>query len=231
MPPISAIVFDLDNTLWDVWPAIVRAEQEMYACLSERYPRITAKHSIESLRAERERAAQAEPHMSFDFTYMRIATLKRCALEAGYEESMAQEVFDVFYRARNSVTLYREVLPTLDRLHGRYRLFTLTNGNADLAAIGLKRYFDGCFAARDVGALKPDPAAFRHVLAHAGVDPEQVLHVGDDPVADVHGARSVGMHAAWLNRNGAVWDTALGAHPVTLSKLDDLFSLLHREVI
>lgn len=231
MPPISAIVFDLDNTLWDVWPAIVRAEQEMYAFLSERYPRVTAKHSIESLRAERERTAQAESHMSHDFTYLRIATLRRCAREAGYDEAMAQEAFDVFYRARNSVTLYRDVLPALDRLHGRYRLFTLTNGNADLSVIGLKRYFDRCFAAREVGALKPDPAAFRHVLAHAGIAAEEVLHIGDDPVADVQGARNAGMQTAWLNRNGAVWNSALGAHPATLTRLDDVFALLHREAV
>jgi len=228
---ISTIVFDLDNTLWDVWPAIVKAEQGMYAFLAERYPRVTAKHSMESLRVERERSARAEPHMSHDFTYMRLATLKRCAKESGYPESMAQEAFDVFFCARNSVSLYRDVLPTLNRLLGRYRLFTLTNGNADLSAIGLKQFFDRTFAARDVGALKPDPAAFRHVLAHAGVAPEEVLHIGDDPVADVQGARGVGMHTAWLNRDGAVWNAELGAHPPTLTKLDDVFSLLHREVV
>src|SRR5690242_18515735 len=79
MRTVSAICFDLDNTLWDVWPAIVRAEQEMYAFLNERYPRLCAKYSIEALRAERERVALDEPHMSHDFTYLRLATLRRCA--------------------------------------------------------------------------------------------------------------------------------------------------------
>ena len=226
MQRVTAIIFDLDNTLWDVWPVIVRAEQEMYAFLAERYPRLTAKFSVDGLRTERERVAQDEPKMGHDFTYLRKASLKRCALSVGYAETVAEEAFDVFYRARNTVTLYRDVLPALKELHGRYRLFSLTNGNADLKAIGLGHLFDASFAARDVGVLKPNPAVFRHVLAHMQLDPVQVLHIGDDPIADVQGARNVGMHSVWMNREGARWDATLGTHPVTLAKLDELVSLL-----
>jgi 2-haloalkanoic acid dehalogenase type II len=226
MLPISAIVFDLDNTLWDVWPVIVRAEHEIYAFLSERYPRVAAKYSIDALRAERQQVADDEPHMGHDFTYLRKASLKRCAAAVGYPESMVEEAFEVFFRARNSVTLYRDVLPTLRKLHGRYRLFTLTNGNADLGAIGLRHFFDGHFAAREVGALKPDPMVFRHVLKHAQLPAESVLHIGDDPVADVQGARNAGMHSYWMNREGATWASHLGAPPPTVSRLDELLPVL-----
>jgi putative hydrolase of the HAD superfamily len=181
---------------------------------------------VESLRTERERVAQDEPNMGHDFTYLRKASLKRCAQAAGYDESMALEAFDVFYRARNTVTLYRDVLPALELLSSRYRLYSLTNGNADLKSIGLARFFAGSFAAREVGVLKPDPAVFRHVLSHTRLDPDQVLHIGDDPIADVQGARNVGMHSLWINRIGTRWDPALGVHPVTVAKLDDLVDLL-----
>src|SRR5687768_3620520 len=93
MRRISAICFDLDNTLWDVWPVIVRAEQEMYAFLQARYPRIAARYSVEALRAERERIVVDEPHMHHDFTYLRKASLKRCADAVGYCEPVAEEAF------------------------------------------------------------------------------------------------------------------------------------------
>jgi putative hydrolase of the HAD superfamily len=228
VPRTTAIIFDLDNTLWEVWPVIVRAEQAMYEYLGTRYPKIVARYGIEALRTVREQVALDEPHMGHDFTYLRLASLRRCARETGYEECIAEEVFDVFYRARNDVTLYRDVEPTLARLHGRYRLFTLTNGNADLAAIGLDRYFEGSFAARTIGALKPHPSVFQHVLDRAGLSAAEVIHIGDDPVADVQGARSAGMQSLWLNRVGARWPENMGALPTTLSKLDELVDLLSR---
>jgi len=226
MHRIAAICFDLDNTLWDVWPVILRAEQEMYAFLGERYPRIAARYGIDELRAERERVVQEEPHMRHDFTYLRKASLRRCARAVGYDESVAEEVFAVFFRARNAVTPYKEVPLALTKLAQRFRLFTLTNGNADLNAIGLDHHFEARFAAREVGALKPEAAAFRHVLDKAQLDPIRVLFVGDDPVADIQGARAVGMQSVWLNRTGALWSAEFGAQPPTVSRLDELLQLL-----
>src|SRR5437773_8711693 len=125
MRNILAICFDLDNTLWDVWPVILRAEQEMYAFLSERYPRIVAKYSIEALRSERERVAESEPHMHHDFTYLRKASLRLCAQSVGHDPTIAEEIFDVFFRARNNVTLYKDAQQALPELRARFRLFSL----------------------------------------------------------------------------------------------------------
>jgi 2-haloalkanoic acid dehalogenase type II len=223
---ITAICFDLDNTLWDVWPAIVRAEQDMYSFIQERYPRMAARYSIDALRAERTRIMEDEPHMSHDFTYLRKASLRRCADEVGYCEPVHEEAFEVFFKARNSVTLYAEVPAVLEKLRQRYRLFTLTNGNADLTAIGIDHHFEARFAARDVGALKPAVQAFEHVIAETRVPAHKILFVGDDPVADVQGARAVGMKPVWVNRNGALWSAEHGLQPQTIRTLEELESAL-----
>lgn len=225
MREVQAIIFDLDNTLWDVGPVILRAEHAMLAYIADRYPRILELHTAESMRDVRARMALEHPAMRHDFTWLRKQALRAHALEAGYPESLAEEVFEVFYRARNEVALYEDVLPSLEGLRRRVRLFAISNGNADLGVIGLARYFEGSLAAREAGVLKPDPRIFAILLERVGLAPQQALHVGDDPEADVEGARRAGVVPVWLNRPGAAWPR--DSHPpLSIRSLVEIESLI-----
>ena len=52
----------------------------------------------------------------------------------------------------------------------------------------------------EVGYYKPDPRIFRDALNATGLtNPENVIFVGDNPVADIDGAKRFGMMAAWLH--------------------------------
>lgn len=222
MREVQAIIFDLDNTLWEVGPVIVRAEHAMLSFLAECYPRVLEQHSLDSMRDVRARMALEHPAMRHDFTWLRLESLRRHAREAGYAEAMAEEAFAVFYRARNEVTLYDDVVPALEHLHARFRLFAISNGNADLAAIGLAGFFERALAARDAGMLKPDPRIFGLLLQQAGLRPERAVHVGDDAVADVEGARRAGVTPVWLNRSGEDWPVATSPPPLTVHSLTEL---------
>jgi len=226
MREVQAIIFDLDDTLWEVGPVIVRAERAMLAFLAARYPRVLEQHTLESMRDVRARVALEHPAMRHDFTWLRLESLRHHAREAEYPERMADEAFAVFYAARNEVTLFDDVLPALARLHGRYRLFAVSNGNADLSVIGLARYFEHSLGAREAGMLKPDPRIFAQLLGRAGLGPERVLHVGDDAVADVEGARRAGVTPVWLNRGGAAWPSGASPSPLTVRTLTELADLL-----
>ncbi|HEX2495030.1 MAG TPA: HAD family hydrolase [Steroidobacter sp.] len=228
MRSIRAICFDLDNTLWDVWPAIQRAEKAMYDYLLERYPRLAAAHTVETLRAARERTAALYPQMKHDFTFLRLQSLRDHARDFGYEETMAQEAFDVFIRARNDVELYEDVLPALAALRARYRLFTASNGNADLEKIGLAHFFERSIAARHVGALKPDPVIFRKVVDGTDLALDEVAYVGDDPHLDVEGARNAGMAAIWINRTQAPWPLEIEPAAHAVCSLTELVEILAR---
>jgi HAD superfamily hydrolase (TIGR01509 family) len=215
--------FDLDDTLWPVAPVIAAAEEVLLTWLRFRYPRAVHGHSIESMRTLRARIAEQFPDQCHDVTFLRQRALARQFGAAGYPESLADEALEVFLIERNRVDLYADVRPSLARLHSRYRLFAVSNGNADLARCGLADLFDGHITARAAGAAKPDARIFAQLLAKAGVQPSQVLHIGDDPLADVIGATRAGLSAVWLNRNAGAWPGGLPPPPRTIATLDELF--------
>lgn len=206
---LRAIAFDLDNTLWDVGPVLLRAEQRLREWLHEHCPRITERVSVEEMRAARERLARSEPHNAHDFTYLRIAALAVHARECGYEEEVAERAFEVFFAARNELQPYADVQPALQRLALRYALASLSNGNADLELIGLASLFNVSLNARQIGAAKPHPRCFEQLARDLYLEPRNILYVGDDPALDVEAARAAGMRTAWMNRSQEPWPAGL----------------------
>jgi putative hydrolase of the HAD superfamily len=103
---------------------------------------------------------------------------------------------------------------------------SLSNGNADLAVIGLSRYFEHVLGASEAGAAKPDARIFELLLQRAGLEPAQVAYVGDDPHADVAGARAVGMQAVWVDRFGRPWPEEVEPPAHRVGNLSELVALL-----
>lgn len=223
---IRAICFDLDNTLWDVFPVIMRAERTMYHFLAERYPRTVANTTIEAMREARVQVALEHPQMQHDFTFLRKQALRNLAREHRYPDALVDEAFDVFISARNDVTLYEDVRSALDALQLRYRLFTASNGNADLKRIGIAHLFERSIAAREVGVLKPDPVVFHKVVEGTDLRLDEVVYVGDDPALDIEGARRAGMHAIWINRDNAAWPSEIEPSRYAIASLTELTTLL-----
>jgi len=223
---VRAICFDLDNTLWDVRPVIVRAERSMYEFLKERYPRTVANSTLEALREARNRVALEHPQKEHDFTFLRKAALRNLALEHHYPDALIEEAFAVFIGARNEVTLYDDVMPALHTLRSRYRLFTASNGNADLQQIGIAHLFERSVAAREVGAAKPDPLIFQRAIEGTGLRMDETIYVGDDPLLDIVGARRAGMQSVWIDRDGIEWPAGLEPARHSVSSLTQLVDLL-----
>ena len=216
------ISLDLDDTLWPVAPVIASAEKILLDWLKVRYPRAARGHTSESMRAARTRLAIQYPERSHDLTFLRRHALARQFQAAGYAESGCDEAMEIFLEARNRVEFYDDVRPALTRLRAAYRLYAVSNGNADLERCGIGDLFEGHVTAISAGAAKPDARIFAALAEMAGVSPEEVLHVGDDPLADVVGARQAGMQAVWLNRDSRTWPVALAPPARTISTLAEI---------
>jgi FMN hydrolase / 5-amino-6-(5-phospho-D-ribitylamino)uracil phosphatase len=223
---VSAICFDLDNTLWEIEPVLMRAERILADWLEARYPRIKARFSAAEVQEVRASLLRELPHQAHDLSYLRRETIARLAEAAGYERDIAHEAFALWHSARNEVEPFAEVIPALEILRRRFRLATLTNGNADLSVIGIAHYFEVSLHAGALGCAKPDPRTYARLADALTLKPAEILFVGDEPYADVAGPRTAGMQTVWMNRGGVVWPAAMPAADSSVTSLDGLVALL-----
>ena len=224
---IKAITLDLDDTLWPVWPAIERAEQALGDWLGQHAPMTAALFASPAARHEmREQITLSRPDLKYQLSTIRREAIRLALQRSGEDPQLAEAAFDVFFTERNRVTLYADVLLALEFLASRFPLVALSNGNADLQRIGIGRYFKASISAQAFGVGKPDPRIFHAAAGAAAVQPEQVLHVGDDATLDVLGALNCGMQTVWINRADHLWvlDAVPNETVTTLTELCDFFS-------
>jgi FMN hydrolase / 5-amino-6-(5-phospho-D-ribitylamino)uracil phosphatase len=221
--PVRAITLDLDDTLWPFAPIGARIEQVLHDWLLQHSPRTAARFPIAAMRQLREEVFAAHPHLVHDLSQMRRLTLHRALRDSGADQALVEPAFAVFYAARNQVECYPDSIAALQRIAARVPVAALSNGNADLATIGLAPHFAFQLSAREHGAAKPDPGIFHAACARLGLPCAQVLHVGDHIEMDVLGAMQAGLRGCWINREAQAWHppTPPDLHFDTLTGLAD----------
>jgi 2-haloalkanoic acid dehalogenase type II len=200
-----AITLDLDDTLWPIAPVIEQAETALHDWMLVHAPNAAARYPVAAMRALRDAVALANPHLAHDYTAQRKLSLAHAFTECGHDAELVEAAFAAFHAARNRVELYPDVDAALDRLAAHAPLAALTNGNADLAQIGLHHRFVFALCAREHGSAKPEADIFHAACARLGVAPHEVLHVGDDSELDIVGAARAGLRTCWINRRGEDW--------------------------
>lgn len=200
--PIKAVLFDLDDTLWPVAPVIQHAEQTLHNWLTLHVPEVASRYSIEAMRERRSALVGSDSRFQYDLWALRHALLTQVLDEVGADVALADPAMAVFSEARNRVSIFADVEPALHQLGQQVMLGSISNGFADLQAIGLAKFFKISLAAHQFGCAKPDPRIFISACEALGLPPQQVVYVGDDLVLDVQGAQQVGLQAIWMNRHG-----------------------------
>ncbi len=119
----------------------------------------------------------------------------------------------------------------IEKLSQIYKLGCLTNGNANIEIIGISKFFKFNISSKDVSANKPSDNHFHKAIELLGVSKEELLHIGDHKINDMHGAISYGVQALWFNPNKEIWDLEGVEKPPEFSmwqglteKIDSLYS-------
>ena len=207
---VRAITLDLDDTLWPFAPIGARIERVLDDWLRRHSPATAERFPIEAMRTVRQQMFDDHPQLAHDLGRLRRMTIEHALRESGGDLALADAAYDLFYAERNRVDFYDDALDALERIAARVPVMALSNGNADLAVIGIDALFVDSLPALQHGAGKPDPGIFHAACERLGVARDDVLHVGDHVEIDVVGAMQAGLRGCWINRVDAQWPEA---HP------------------
>jgi putative hydrolase of the HAD superfamily len=203
--PVLAITLDLDDTLWPFAPIGARIDQVLYEWMLQHSPATAAMYPVVAMRELRERSFRDNPHLHYDLSALRRLTLQEALENSGADLALLEPAYEAFYAARNQVECYPDAIEALTRIAARVPVAALSNGNADLARIGLDHHFAFQLGSREHGAAKPAASIFHAACERLGVAPAHVLHVGDHVEMDVVGAMQAGLRGCWINRVEHTW--------------------------
>ncbi len=147
------------------------------------------------------------------------------------EERMREVLLELRDRHREGVGLWTEPAPGAQEVLEGVRewglkVVCISNNDGRLREMvahqGWEEHFDLLVDSEEVGAAKPDPAIFEGALEELGMEPEELIHVGDYYSVDVEGARRAGVE-------GVLYDPIRSYETMDcprLTRLSQIFDLL-----
>jgi putative hydrolase of the HAD superfamily len=199
----------MDDTLLDGVTAMQAAWPAVLAPIAERSG-IEAQVLREAISREASdfwKDEAAVGHWRLDLGGARAIVVERAFSSLGITGLDARRVSsDYASLFREQSKLFDDAVATLEAIRAAgLKTALLTNGPKDMqrdkiARFELAQYFDVVVIEGEFGRGKPESEVFRHALESVGVTPDQAWHIGDNLYADVGGAQSVGVHAAWIHR-------------------------------
>ncbi|HZC34015.1 MAG TPA: HAD-IA family hydrolase [Chthoniobacterales bacterium] len=207
---IRTVTFDAANTLI----RLISPPTQTYAQVAQRFGAVLdpARLNQAYVRAWKEMprpADQIGPRPDDGRSWWRELVAKTLSL-AQYRVDPFPDYFDAVYEEFTRPGIW-ELTPgvsqVLSALHrAALRLGVLSNFDRRLYSIlqnlGIVNQFEHIIISSEVGADKPSPRIFEEILRRFQISPEEALHVGDEEATDGVGARSVGISAFVLGKDG-----------------------------
>ncbi len=209
MDDVEFVYFDLDDTLLDHQ----HAERKALADVRDRYRALFGTLSVDELQ-EQYHAINAPLWRRYADGEIDKDTVKQQRfarlLEAVDAPHADSGLVGRYYLQRYAA--HWQFIPgaraAFEAIADRVGVGVMTNGFAEVqgqkfdAFPTLRERANAVVVCEEAGALKPDPQAFAHAANEAGVDPDDILYVGDSYRSDVEGGQRAGWTVAWFARNG-----------------------------
>jgi putative hydrolase of the HAD superfamily len=231
----TAVLFDLDDTLHDA--AGLEAEMLVHLCaaLREELPDLDDATFRARFRDGRDALYGRVLSGEWDIpAYRRAHLAVACEPWGEPSEALHERVLRLRNDQLDRARFVEDAVELLRELRGRgVRTALLTNGPSwmqrrKVELLGLEDEIDAIGISEELGAAKPDPAAFAATLELIDTTAGETVMVGDHLDWDVRGALDAGMRGAvWIAGDdderepppGALRVTRLGEVPAALAAL------------
>ncbi|MET9382841.1 HAD family hydrolase [Streptomyces sp. NPDC002928] len=227
--PIRAVIWDIDDTLFDYDHAerdAALGHLEAEGCLAA-YGSPEA--AIAHWRAVMEQAFGRFTSREITFAEHRRERVRTVLAATRSGRRLTDEEADAWYaryekRYEAVWRLFPDVLPALDALTPAYRHGVLSNSSLHsqerkLRLFGIHDRFEVILCADELGLAKPAPEAFHAACEALGVRPDEAAYVGDRPDVDALAATAAGLTGIWIDRAGTL------PAPPGLPRIDTLAQL------
>lgn len=221
---INAVIFDLDNVLFNEEDYIKAAYRDIAAFLSGRHG-LREEQVYQKLVSDLQKKTSLYPHLFNDL----LADL-------GLEQTLLPDILKIYSNVTVDLQIALDVEHLLKTLQKRrVKLGLLTNGNVEtqknkVRLLGVENYFDAVVYARELGKEneKPSPEAYRVILQALRCKPEEAICLGDNPYTDFYGAKKLGVRTVRL-LCGEFKDVKLSTDyeaDLAVRNLEELFKLI-----
>ena len=204
----KAIFIDIDDTLLDYIPCCREAFDAALQTITNNQSPITNEDELFQLFFEISGRLFSEAKHGLH-TIAEVMELypKEFIATIGYPAE-AVEPFKHAFRAAwgTTHTLVPGAEQMLQALQAKgYRLFAASNSfghlqRSRLEHAGILHYFEDTYISMDIGYDKPDIRFYQEALRRCGLQPSEVLMIGDSMTTDVLGAQAAGIDALFFDR-------------------------------
>lgn len=224
---IQILSFDLDDTLYQNEEVIHAAEHAQFDAVCNVAPK-AKEAGITFWMNLKWQVAKQQPDITHDVTAWRYEVIQQGLAHFGVQdETTTENVFNQFYQARSNFEVPKLTFSVLDKLKQQFKLVAVTNGNADLKRIGLADHFEAYYRAGVNNCkMKPYPDMLLKVMQDFSVEPQQILHLGDNVGSDIQASINAQVPSFWFNPEQKSYPTGYALPNAQYTCLSDLLHLL-----
>lgn len=225
---IKAIVFDLDDTLYNERDFVYSGFMEVSKYLGEKFG-LNISNTYKAI-------------LDIFHKKGRGKIFNILCDKYSIDESI-DKLVEIYRNNTPNIDLYDDALCVLERLKGIYFLGIITDGKNTvqwnkIKALDLEKYIDKIIVTDDYGReyWKPSKEPYEDIMKHLNVKPKECIYVGDNPNKDFISANRLGIYTVRIIRQvGDHMDTTMSNEYEadyrirSLVELEDIIDILNEK--